>query len=194
MTQFIRPGRPFGVTLAIALSTLVFSIIPLLEVGFLVVVNQSIYQDETGVIVGTDLLQSASVPIFVQTFVALAFLLVAILAWQGGRPHIRLVFIGITIALAAILTIFQILPAIAMQPNLEQGVDSMAEILRQWRFVQLIVIVLIALYVVWYMNRWAACAFYRGYYTQSDIAHLREIGVDIASIHADPPPTDSSID
>jgi len=185
MAASIRPGRPFGVSLAIALCTLIFSIVPLVEVGFLLVVNQTIYQDETGVIFGTDVLQSASFPIFMQTFISLAFLLIAIFAWRGGRAHIRRVFVVVTLGFAAILIAFQILPAIFAQPNLEQGLDSLTDTFRQWRVVQLIVMVLIAWYVAWYMNRWAARAFYRGYYTEDDLERLKQMGVDVQQLQTE---------
>lgn len=181
MSLKTKPGRPFGVTIAIFLSVLMYTILPLMEVVYLLVVNQLIYHDsETGAIIGFDLLASAGSPIFVQSFIALAFLLVAIFAWRGTYPQIRNIYIATVVGLTIAFIILQIIPYLFVQPNIEEGINSTDVIKQQGRLFQLILLLLIMLYVVWYMNRWAAKAFYRGFYIESDAEHLRALGVNPA--------------
>jgi len=179
MTLKSKPGRPFGVTIAILLSTLLYSIVPLIEVTYLLIINQLIYQDdETGALIGFNILESATFPIFLQAFVALAFLLVAYVAWRGINPQIRLIFIGVVVTITVAFISLLIVPSLLNSVTIEQGIDSIDTIIRQSRIIQSVLLLLIMVYTIWYMNRWAAKAFYRGYYIESDFEHLREVGVN----------------
>jgi len=65
------------------------------------------------------------------------------------------------------LTLFNILNIVAgqlSQQNLDAGVSSLDSILNSLSLGQFTVGILVTFYVVWYLNRGPARAFYRGYY------------------------------
>jgi hypothetical protein len=67
------------------------------------------------------------------------------------------------VILTLVTAALSIAPLLA-QPNLSQGIDSGAAIAQTLLSGRLIFSLLLALYVVWYMNRGPARAYYRGYY------------------------------
>lgn len=164
-----RPPRPFGVTLAILASLILFTCFPLMEVGMLISVrlhfaNLKFADDGTQPIaMGADFLGIPDSKIILQATVAIIFLIIAILAWRGRPKYMRFILM---ISCAG-LTLFNILNIVAgqlSQQNLDAGVSSLDAILNSLSLGQFAVGILVTFYVVWYLNRGPARAFYRGYY------------------------------
>ncbi len=164
-----QPSRPFGVTLAILASLFMFSIIPLLEVGMVLLVRQHFLNVQLGddglqpIAMGGDFLGVSPVNMAIQGVIGITFLIVGILAWFGRPASIRYVLIVAVLG----LTIFRFLLTLSLfatQPGIEGGISSGDSIFDGFSVVQFVLNVAVMLYVVWYMNRGPARAFYRGYY------------------------------
>ena len=176
-----RPPRPFGVTLAIIASLILFSCFPLMEVGMLISVrlhfsNLNLAGDgPQPFAMGTDFLGISDGKLFLQALIALIFLIIAFFAWRGRRPFMRYVLM---LACAG-LTLFNILNVVVgqlSQQNLSAGTTYLDSILSSLSLGQFVAGFLVTFYVVWYLNRGPARAFYRGYYLP---------------MPADPPPIDA---
>ncbi|MBI1276515.1 MAG: hypothetical protein GC179_00160 [Anaerolineaceae bacterium] len=164
-----RPPRPFGVTLAIFASLILFTCFPLIEVGLLLSVrlhfaNLTFADDGTQPLaMGADFLGIPDSKIFLQTLIAIVFLVIAVMAWRGRRKYMRFVLI----VSCAGLTLFNILNIVIgqlSQQNFEAGASSLDSVLSSLSLGQFAAGVLVTLYVIWYLNRGPARAFYRGYY------------------------------
>jgi len=164
-----RPGRPFGVTLAIIASACLFSILPLLQIGIILMVRQHFlnmdFQDSglDLIAMGGDFLGVSESSLLLQLFLGLGFLVIAILAWRGRPSSVRFALIGAVFVLTALKLVSVVAPFFTT-PDFQAGTSSLDGIMRSLGTGQLILEVLVLLYVVWYMNRGPARAFYRGYY------------------------------
>ncbi len=164
-----RPPRPFGVTLAIFASLILFTIFPLMEVGMLLSVRLHFANVSFGgdgpqpFAMGTDFLGIPDSKIFLQAILALIFLVIAFFAWRGRPSFMRFVLIFA----CAGLTLFNILNVALSQlsqQDLSAGRSSLDSILNSLSLGQFVISLLVTFYVVWYLNRGPARAFYRGYY------------------------------
>jgi hypothetical protein len=173
----LRPGRPFGLTLAILATTLMYSIMPLMQLGFtLLVMNHFQSLDMTMPWNGgdevlfagadTDLVNLREVIII--GGLGIAFLAVAILAWRGRPSWSRhLLFFG---ALGLnVVYLLSIASRFFQTADLSQGLSSSDDFFRSAQVGYLIATSLVTLYLVWYMNRAPARAFYRGYYLPHEL-------------------------
>jgi magnesium-transporting ATPase (P-type) len=188
MTKFDynqKPKRPFGVSFAIFTCFLVFTVLPLLEVIFIVSVNNMMVYDEVGRsglnIVGFDaMMQQMSL----QAVLAIGFFVLITITWFGRPPMIRFIFSGAVGLFGLVTIVAQIIPRYIASPTV---MDSSRDVNQPALIAYLVVTVLITLYTIWYMNRWAARAFYRGYYLPEDIEEMRRIEEELMS------PTDNAI-
>ena len=164
-----RPPRPFGVTLAIIASLFLFTVFPLMEVGMLLSVRlhfANLTFEGNGpqpFAIGADFLGIPDSKIFLQAIIALIFLVIAIFAWRGRPPFMRYILI----AVCAGLTLFNILNVVVSQlgqQDLTAGFSSLDSILNSLSLGQFVISLIVTIYVVWYLNRGPARAFYRGYY------------------------------
>lgn len=164
-----RPPRPFGVTLAVIASLILFTCFPLMEVGMLISVrlhfaNLKFADDGTQPFaIGADFLGIPDSKIILQTVIAIVFLIIAFFAWRG-RPKVMRYVLMITCALLTLFNILNIVAGQLSQQNLDAGVSSLDSILNSLSLGQFAVGILVTFYVVWYLNRGPARAFYRGYY------------------------------
>jgi hypothetical protein len=164
-----KPGRPFGVTLAIIASACLFSILPLLQVGIVLSVRQHFlnmnFQDSglDTIAMGGDLLGVPESSIILQSVLSIAFLVISVMAWRGKPSSIRFIMIAAVVALTIIKLISVLVPLLS-QPDFQAGSSSLDGILNSLGAGQFVIEFLILLYVMWYMNRGPARAFYRGYY------------------------------
>ncbi len=164
-----RPPRPFGVTLAIFASLILFTIFPLMEVGILLSVRlhfSNVSLEGGGpqpFAMGADFLGIPDSKIFLQAMLALIFLIIAFFAWRGRPPFMRYVLM-LACAGLTLLTILNVVVAQLSQQNLAAGVSSLDSILNSLSLGQFVISLLVTFYVVWYLNRGPARAFYRGYY------------------------------
>ena len=164
-----KPGRPFGVSLAIIASACLFSILPLLQVGLVLSVRQHFLNmnfQESGLdmmAMGGDLLGVSESSLILQFILSIVFLVIAIMAWRGKPSSIRLILI-LAVVIMTVLKLISVLVPLFSQPDFQQGASSLDAIMNSFGLGQFVIEVLILLYVLWYMNRGPARAFYRGYY------------------------------
>jgi hypothetical protein len=153
-----RPPRPFGVTLAIIASLLLFTVFPLMEVAMLLSVRLHFanltFEGEgpQPFATGADFLGIPDSKIFFQAIIALIFLVIAFFAWRGRPPFMRYVLIGACVG----LTLFNILNLVVSQlsqQNLAAGFSSLDSILNSLSVGQFAISLIVTFYVVWYLNR-----------------------------------------
>jgi len=170
-----KPPRTLGVSLAILAGVFLFSCLPLTQTAVLLVLyarqNPEILPSQQSgqdlpTIVGADVLELSLPAILVQAVLALGFVVVAILTWRGKPAPMRFVFVGVVILLTA-GNLIQLLTFVAAPaPSPQTGMDSAGDLSRAVTVSQLCVTLLIPTYIVWYMNRGPARAFFRGHYLQ----------------------------
>ena len=169
----MKPGRTLGLSLAIIASVMLFTLIPLMQVALILIIRGRIAavsldvpgEAETafpamsgGVFEGV-----SDTGLIVQVVLGLVFLVIAYFAWRGRPGWIRLVMLGAVLALT-VATVALSVASIMSSPDYTQGIDSGAALSQTLLSSRLLVSILVALYVVWYVNRAPARAFYRGYY------------------------------
>ncbi len=170
-----RPARTFGLSLAILASVMLFSLLPLMQVAMILLMRarvQSMSLDVPGeadavapMLSGGSFTGVADVNLMVQAVLGLVFLVIALFAWRGRPGWIRFVTLGAVLALT-LITIGLSVTSLLANPDLAVGIDSGEAIARVLLSGRLLLSVLLAFYVVWYMNCGPARAFYRGYYLQ----------------------------
>lgn len=164
-----RPPRPFGVTLAILASLILFTLFPLMQVGMLISVRlhfANLKFSDDGMqpfATGADFLGIPDSKIIIQAVVAIVFLIIAFFAWRG-RPAFMRYLLMFSCAALTLFNILNIVIGQLSQQSLEAGASSLDSILNSLSLGQFAIGVLVTLYVVWYLNRGPARAFYRGYY------------------------------
>jgi hypothetical protein len=165
----MKPGRTFGLSLAIIASVMLFTILPLLQVSMVLVVQYRLQNAQPAldgvepIAMGGDYTGVPDFSLFLQTLLGLAYLLIAIFAWRGHPRSIRQITIATVCGLTLLTLVVSLIPLIN-QPNLNTGFDSGSNLSRSLSLGRLVMSTLIPLYVVWYMSRGPARAFYRGYY------------------------------
>ena len=169
----MKPGRTVGLSLAILASAMLFSILPLIQVALVLglryrmqQVNLPIPGEATPaapIATGGDFTGVPDFNLVVQTVLAVIFLVIAICAWIGRPRWIRLATWVAVLVLTLVTAYLSIAPLLS-RPDPSQGIDSGASIAQTLLSGRLLLSILVALYVVWYMNRGPARAFYRGYY------------------------------
>lgn len=170
-----RPGRPLGLSIAIFLSLLLFSVIPLTQVGMVLIVQTRLQnmsslaipdgQGDTAEAIasGGNFTGIPAETILLQVGLASLFLVVSVLAWRGRPPVMRWAYTGAVIVYSLLTIISGLAPLFAI-PNPQQGIDSGMEIQRPLLIIQTMATLLVFLYIIWYVNRAPARAFFRGYY------------------------------
>ncbi len=167
-----KPQRTLGLSLAILASAVLFSILPLLQVAMILLIRQR-FQGVSLSVPGEDAVSPLAVggsfsgiedySLILQAVLGIVFLLIAVGAWRGRPPWIRFAMLASVLVLTGVTVALSLLPLIT-SPDLDQGIDSGAAIRRVLLSGRLLLSVLVALYVVWYVNRGPARAYYRGYY------------------------------
>lgn len=169
----MKPGRTVGLSLAILASAMLFSILPLIQIAMLLLVRYRFQQVDLAIpgetnaaaplAVGGDFMGGDNTSLLVQAVLGAVFLVIAFCAWRGRPRSIRFVMLAAVVMLTVVTVAFSIAPLLA-SPDLRQGLDSGEAIRQTLMSGRLLMSVLVALYVVWYVNRGPARAFYRGYY------------------------------
>lgn len=171
-----RPPRTVGVSLAILASGLLFSILPLLQLGLLLLIQYRFANVDLTVPGQTDSVAPVAVGgdftgidnriVILQTILGVIFLAIAVFAWRGRPAWIRFVMLAAVLGLTLITVGLSVAPLLA-QSDPGQGLDSGEALWRTLLSGRLLLSILVAFYVVWYMNRGPARAFYRGYYLEA---------------------------
>lgn len=171
-----KPGRPLGVTIAIVASVIVFSLLPLLRVGLIVAVEQRFNViSEVSVPLGEQEVAPfasggnfdgglSDAEVILQVVLSVGFLVVAFFAWRGGSQLMRYVFMGAVALLAVIAVLLEITAVFAPDPQTGLSGGSLDALLDALGSTTLLLRVIIPVYVLWYLNRGPARAFYRGYF------------------------------
>lgn len=168
----MKPPRTFGLSLAILASVMIFSVLPLMQVGAVLLLQTRIEQAaaalelEQGVApiaVGGNFAGVSPLALFAQMSMGIAFLIIAVFAWRGQPAFIHRLMVGAVIALTVIHTLITLSTLLA-PVDINAGIDSGTAIARPLLFLRLALVLFIPLYVLWYMNRGPARAFYRGYF------------------------------
>lgn len=177
----LKPHRPLGLTLAIVVGIIFYSVIPLLFTLQLLTVESHLanmesewqFDDETveQIASGGDLTGGITrFDMAIQAGVALIFLIVAFLAWRGKPRIMRHLFVLAVIFTSAVTLFVTVFPSAT--GGLSGGsLDSLTRLLNP---TVLIFNVLLPLYVVWYLNRAPARAFYRGYYLPEELEAIQQ--------------------
>jgi hypothetical protein len=151
-----RIYRPLGVTIALLGAVVFFGIFPLIELYLAYRLDRA--SEGSFIIVGSDL-----IPLDAWTWfgglAGLLVILVAIPAWLGRLRYIRFVFIG-TILLSVAASIAKIIEhSESDNPILPQNAfeSALQDVFGLQYFIQAVMLV----YILWYLNRAPARAFYR---------------------------------
>jgi uncharacterized membrane protein (UPF0136 family) len=123
--------------------------------------------------IGGDISGLSNTMLVIQVIMGVAFLIVAVLAWRGRPASIRFTFVG-AVVVVTIVTIVLTLASLNTTPSIQNGLDSSAPLANSLLRARIIGSVLVALYVIWYVNRGPARAFYRGYYLEAPTAESIE--------------------
>jgi len=169
----LKPPRTFGISLAILLSVFMFTVIPLTQVAVLALVQArasrvELTENSAGALFAGGNFGGISNPmLIIQAMLGVIYLIVALFAWRGRPKSIR-VLVVISVCVLTVLYVWDILGALFSPLAISAGFDSGTEISRTLQCIRLISNLLIPLYIVWYLNRAPARAFYRGSYAPSD--------------------------
>ncbi|GAB1422658.1 hypothetical protein MASR2M15_28970 [Anaerolineales bacterium] len=166
-----KPPRPFGVGLAIISTTTLFALAPLVQVIFWLQLKNNIQIDENGMRFGVDLLGIDERAFYVQGAIAFAFLMIAIITWRG-RPQWMRIFFSICVLIYGLIAIIGSVRQLILAQD--ASISSAETFTIQAACVQIGFSLFLIVYVVWFMNRWSARAFFRGFYTESDLQLLAE--------------------
>lgn len=165
-----EPRRPFGLSLAIIASVMLFAIFPLLDLARLLLFRWNLRDFQMAdsqlgqpLAMGANFTGLTDSVLFVHAGFSVLFLVIAVLAWRGRPRWIRFALLWAVVALL-VFTAGTALAPLLRPSTFAQGVDSGFALLRGLVLGRLLLAVLISLYVVWYVNRAPARAFYRGYY------------------------------
>ncbi len=168
-----KPGRPFGVTLAIGISILMYTIFPLMIVGSVLLVEQHFANaaDNADPFGNGDIMSGGDFrggitneELAIQAGVALVFLVIAVVTWRGKPPYMRYVFMITVLILAGVAIVTTVLPTQqSTEPTISGGsLDGIGNTLSTMGVIAQGMVV--PLYVTWYLNRGPSRAFFRGYY------------------------------
>ncbi|MBE2270699.1 MAG: hypothetical protein IAE80_20845 [Anaerolinea sp.] len=173
----MKPPRTVGLSFAILAGVMWFALLPLLEIATSVLIQYRVNsieipvtpQGDTAAPIasGGELLGITTLGVGAQLATSLGFLVIAALAWRGRPRWIRGAMIA-AVLLLLIWTTINAYTAMSAIPDIRAGFDSGMEVGRSLAFGRLVIGALIALYMLWYMNRGPARAFYRGYYLRRD--------------------------
>jgi hypothetical protein len=170
-----KPRRPFGLTLAILGGVLLFFLIPMLEIGLIVMI-ESTFVAEVGVgMAGVNVSGIASTALILQVSLSVLYLLIALITFSGRVARMRLVFQVFTIGLALLHIVVRIFPELTRPQNVSQGIDSAQQFAHFYLLANFWMMLFIAVYTLWFLNRWSVLAFFRGYYTPQDEEHIAKL-------------------
>lgn len=162
-----RPGRPFGVAVAIAAGTFLFAVLPLLQVGMVLSVRQHFLYGSAptdAIASGADIVGGVSGgQLLLQAALAMGFVVIAVATWRGRPPVIRFVYMGVVIMLTLVKLAVMIAQTLNA-PDVQEGLSSGDGVFQSIAVGQWVLEFLVMVYVVWYLNRGPARAFFRGYF------------------------------
>ncbi|GAB4414342.1 MAG: hypothetical protein Kow00106_09380 [Anaerolineae bacterium] len=148
-----RVRRPPGLTLALLATAALYGLLPLLEAYFLYRLDAT--AEEAFLLGGVTITAWT----WAQAAYGAVMLLVCGLAWWGRPPQIRFVLSALLLLLTAV-TLYRVVETWTTPQDPIFG-GQVQTALRGFLRCQLPALVLVPLYVLWYLNRAPARAFYR---------------------------------
>jgi hypothetical protein len=151
----VRPVRPIGLSLAIIANSILFSILPLMQVGLVIIFRGDLNTLQFGnptFFQGAEISSMSDGLLLAQAVFSLLFVGIAIMAWRGRARHIRQTIVAASILLAGLS-----LAAVAL------GDTNVSDNERAFLGLRLAFQLAAALYLTWYMNRGPARAYYAGH-------------------------------
>lgn len=159
MSDKSRVFRPLGLTLAILTGILAFGIYPILKAYFAWRLNTCTTVD--GFSCGSTTFPFDTLTQFIAGL-GILVIITAIFAWRGRPPQIRFIFQGAILFTAFMLVLETIIRIRGDKPTIwEGGLDSTVQLFEAVLKGQIPILILVALYIIWYCNRAPARAFYR---------------------------------
>ncbi len=169
----MKPGRTLGLSLAIIASVMLFTVLPFMQIATLLLLNYHLRNVDlnmpgnSGAVApiasGGNFMGVDNNAVLIQGVLGLIFLVIAFYAWRGRPSWIRFATLAAVVVLTIVTVVYSVIP-LSHDPNLNEGIDSGQSLAQTLLSGRLMLSVLVALYVVWYMNRGPARAYYRGYY------------------------------
>ena len=166
-----KPPRTIGISLAILLSVLFFSLFPFIQTGYNLILQDRIRQSQ--VIVGSnfnltssidEISQYSRIGLVIEIIPPIIFFVLCFLTWVGKPSYIRHLF---WIAVVSwVVGMWVRLYAVKEEPAFFVSSGFIHTI----QIIYAIFSSIVGLYVVWYINRAPARAFFRGYYLQEPSA------------------------
>ena len=159
--------------MAILASVMLFSILPLIQVATVLMLRarfesaslsaEGVGEDIAPLAVGGSYTGVDDTTLLIQVALGSAFLIVAFFAWRGKPQWIRFAMLASVLVLTLVTVVLSVIPLVN-QPDINKGLDSGTAIRDVLLSGRLLLSLLVALYVVWYVNRGPARAYYRGHY------------------------------
>ncbi len=169
-TTLQKPPRTFGISLAIVLSVFLFSVIPFLQIAVLGLIQYRTSGiglidggTDTPIAVGASFGGVSNEFLIVQALFGAVFLVIAFFAWRGRPSSIRAILI-VSVLLLTGFYVWDSVTAIFTPPDPQDGLDAGGPIRTVLHLLRLAGNLLVPLYVLWYLNRAPARAFFRGAY------------------------------
>jgi hypothetical protein len=148
-----RRYRPLGVTIAILATLGLYGIWPMIPVLLTIWVSARGHQN-----VGGEVVSAIS---WVNTALGFITIVACVMAWVG-RPHWSRWLMIVLVLLATVLRLVQTVQSlVAPTCPVGQVCGSLQSLERPYALCQTLMLILVPLYIVWYMNRAPARAFYR---------------------------------
>lgn len=172
MTHSKTPPRTIGISLAILLVVVFFSLFPFIQTGYKLILQDRIRQSQ--VIVGSnfhlttpidEISQSSLIGLVSEIIPPIVFFILCFLTWLGKPSYIRHIFwiavvswvVGMWVRLYAVKE--------------DEALFASNGFIHTIQIIYAIFSSIVGLYVVWYINRAPARAFFRGYYLQEPSAN-----------------------
>ena len=174
MDSNIKRYRPLGMTLGLIAAFIVFILLPAIEAFFLISFTSLRIQDAGGGLSGVRIGEYVTNSAFLQLALIGVYVIVFLAAWRGWPAWVRVIF--------PVFTLLRALPLVwgwverMLNPTFV-GVDSAEQLTSIAAYLVPAMALLIALYNLWFFNRWSVKAYFRRNYTPEDIQRLHEMGL-----------------
>ncbi|MFZ4828393.1 MAG: hypothetical protein ACOYLB_13655 [Phototrophicaceae bacterium] len=166
-----KPPRTLGINLAIILSVLFFTAFPFIHTGYSLILQD--HMRDSQVLVGSNfnlappipsITENAYVNLVFEIFIPLGFFALCAITWIGKPTYIRHIFsVGVVWMMVRMwlrLYVIQEDGALFISNGFIHTLQTAYAIFSS----------LVGVYVLWYINRAPARAFFRGYYLQEPSA------------------------
>lgn len=175
----MKPPRPFGLTLAIVMAWILFTLIPFLVTGLVFFINNHVYRDAaTGGMSGVKLTNFQVLPFAAVIAAAVLMGFIGWFTWLGRPAFMRIIFPSVVLFYTVVTFAGVLLPLMTASPMLVEGADSGQQVFEVVFSGYTGIAGVSAVYTLWFCNRWSVRAFFRGYYTEKDKRVMEALGIE----------------